>query len=74
MKRHLITKIKQFCNEFPEELRSVYINKINFDRKLLTLTEIQLRLILEDIYININLMRIKLCFQIVFILDLNHLK
>ena len=63
MKRHLITKIKQFCNEFPEELRSVYINKINFDRKLLTLTEIQLRLILEDIYININLMRNKTMFS-----------
>ena len=54
--RHHIIIIKQYINTFPNDLKQIYgNNKYIFEKKLFTLNLNQLKIILEDIRISINL-------------------
>ena len=54
--RHHIIIIKQYINTFPNDLKQIYgNNKYIFEKKLFTLNLNQLKVILEDIRICINL-------------------
>ena len=59
LKRSTIIIIRQYINTFEEQLKNIYINKSLFEKKLFTLTIDQLQVILEDIRIQLNLIRNK---------------
>ena len=58
-KRSLIIIIRQYINVFTKELINIYLNKSIFEKRLFTLTVDQLKLILENIRIELNLNRNK---------------
>ena len=62
-RRKQIIIIRQYLNTFPNELKSLYINKTIYEKKLYNLSIEQLRMILENIRVLINLNRNRSMFQ-----------
>ena len=62
-KRSLIIIIRQYVNTFPKELINIYLNKNVFEKRLFTLSVDQLKLILENIRLELNLQRNKNMFM-----------
>ena len=58
-KRHLIIIIRQYVNNFSEELKNLYDNKKVFEKKIFNLSVPQLEVILENIRSELSLMRNK---------------
>lgn len=54
-KRHHIIIIRQYINTFPIELKNIFVNKDNFNKKLFNMTIDQLKLLLENIRVELNL-------------------
>ena len=58
-KRSLIIIIRQYINTFPKELNNIYGKKNEFEKKLFIMSIDQLKIILENIRVELNLSRNK---------------